>query len=144
MKRLLAVVFAALICVLYAHAGTVKVEAKMAKDKDSKPTDSFSADVPKLYAFFETQGSTKGDKFRGVWIADDVGDAAPANTKIEEASLTADQDNFYGAFALSKPTKGWPEGKYHVDIYAGDDLATSVKFTIGKAGESKEEDSSDE
>ena len=58
--------------------------------------------------------------------------AAPANTKIDEASLTADQDNFFGASTLSKPTKGWPVGKYKVEIYVGDDLATTVSFTIGK------------
>ena len=107
-----------------------KVEAVIAVDKDTKPTDAFDATVPKLYAFFRSTGTSKDDKFRGVWIADDVGSAAPANTKIDEASLAADQDNFYGAFSLSKPTNGWPPGKYHIDIYVNDDLATSVKFTI--------------
>src|SRR5690242_10295537 len=98
MKRLLAVVVAMLICTLYAHAGDMEVDVVLAKDKDSKPTDTFDPTVPKVYAFFKTKGSTKGDKLRGVWIAQDVGDAAPENTKIDEATLTADQDNFYGAF----------------------------------------------
>jgi outer membrane usher protein FimD/PapC len=106
------------------------VEAAIAVDKDTKPTDTFDATVPKLYAFFRSTGTSKDDKFRGVWIADDVGGAAPANTKIDEASLAADQDNFYGAFSLTKPTNGWPPGKYHIDIYVNDDLATTVKFTI--------------
>jgi hypothetical protein len=85
-----------------------------------------------------------------VWIAVDVGDAAPANTKIDESTLTADQDDFYGAFSLTKPTKGWPAGKYRVDIYNGDELATSVKFTIktgkeeGDADDESSDDSSDE
>lgn len=76
----------------------------------------------------------------------DVGDAAPANTKIDEATLTADQDDFYGAFSLTKPTKGWPVGKYRVDIYNGDELATSVTFTIkaGKVQSSAEDESSDD
>ena len=125
---------ATLTCVAYMHAGPMKVEAATAKDQDSKPTTTFSADVPKVYAFFKTHGSEKGDKLRSVWIAEDVGDAAPAGTKIDEAILTADEDDFYGAFSLSKPTKGWPVGKYRVDIYAGDELVTSVKFTIKKAG----------
>jgi len=104
------------------------------------------ADVPKLYAFFRTHGSEKGDKLRGVWIAEDVGDAAPKQTKIDEATLTADQDDFYGAFSLTKPTKGWPVGKYRVDIYAGDEVAISVKFTIknGKTEKESEEESADE
>ncbi|HEY4283468.1 MAG TPA: hypothetical protein VGM62_10430 [Chthoniobacterales bacterium] len=146
MKRLLAVVLIPLVWVSFAHASDIKVDAKMAKDKDSKPTTHFDVDTPQVFAFFHTDGSHKGDKLRAVWIADDVGEAALANTKIDETGLTADKDNFFGAFSLSKPTKGWPEGKYHVDIYAGDDLATSVKFTIGKSEDSEEskEDSSND
>jgi len=28
-------------------------------------------------------------------------------------------------FSPSKPTKGWPVGKYRLEIYVGDDLATN-------------------
>ncbi len=131
-------------------AGGQKVEAVIAKDKDTRPAKSFSANVPKLYAFFRTSGVEKGETLRGVWIAEDVGDAAPKEAKIDEVSLTADDDNFYGAFSLSRPTKGWPAGKYRVDIYVGDKLATSVNFTVkpGKSddqpeNESKEDSSED-
>ena len=136
-----AIAFGALIA-SQIQAGQAKVEAAIAVDQDTKPTTSFSSNVPKLYAFFRTKGTHDGDKLRGVWIAEDVGDAAPANTKIDEATLTADQDDFFGAFSLTKPTKGWPAGKYRVEIYDGDELATSVKFTI-KAGKSKDESEDD-
>ena len=33
-------------------------------------------------------------------------------------------------FSLNKPTKGWPVGKCRLQIYVGDDLATTAKFTI--------------
>jgi hypothetical protein len=146
MKRAIAVLFATWIGVVAVHAADVKVEAVMARDKNSEPTDTFAPNVPKLYAFFKTEGSSKGDKLRGAWIAEDIGDAAPENTTIDEATLTADKDNFYGAFSLSKPTKGWPEGKYRVEIYVGDKLATSVNFTIKKGGktEDSEESSSED
>lgn len=149
MKYLFAII-ATIAVVSHSHAGEMKVEAAIAKDKDTKPTTSFSSDVPKLYAFFKTHGSEKGDKLRGVWIAEDVGAAAPANTKIDEATMTADEDDFYGAFSLSKPNKGWPTGKYRVEIYSGDELATTVKFTIKtgksaeKSGDESDEASSDE
>ncbi len=131
--------------VAQAHAGKFEVEAAIAVDQDTKPTTTFAANVPELYAFFRSTGTHEGDKLRGVWIAVDVGDAAPANTKIDESTLTADQDDFYGAFSLTKPTKGWPVGKYRVDIYNGDELATSVKFTIkaGKAQDAENESSDD-
>ena len=133
------------LCTSLAHAGDAKVEAAIAVDQDTKPATSFAADVPKLYAFFKTKGTEKGEKLRGVWIAEDVGQAAPSNTKIDESTLTADQDDFYGAFSLSKPNKGWPVGKYRVEIYDGDELATTVEFTIGAkkkdSDESKDESS---
>lgn len=144
MKRAFALSIATIICVSLAHAGDAKVEAVMAVDKDTKPATTFAADVPKLYAFFKTKGTEKGDKLRGVWIAEDVGDAAPANTKIDETTLTADQEDFYGAFALSRPNKGWPVGKYKIDIYNGDELATTVKFTIGAAKSKKDAAESEE
>jgi hypothetical protein len=144
MKLKLIPLIAAALFVSHSYAGDMKVEAAIAKDKDTRPATIFPADVPKLYAFFRTHGSEKGDKFRGVWIAEDVGGAAPRQTKIDEASLTADQDDFYGAFSLTKPTKGWPVGKYRVDIYAGDEVATSVKFTIKKSeSANKESDESE-
>jgi hypothetical protein len=131
--------------VAQAHAGTSKIEAAIAVDQDTKPATTFAANVSKLYAFFKSKGTHQGDKLRGVWIAEDVGDDTPKNYKIDEANLTADQDDFYGAFSLTKPTKGWPVGKYRVDIYNGDELATSVQFTIkaGKAHDADEESSDD-
>jgi hypothetical protein len=133
------------LCTSLVHAGDAKVEAAIAVDQDTKPATSFAADVPKLYAFFKTKGTEKGEKLRGVWIAEDVGAAAPSNTKIDESTLTADQDDFYGAFSLSKPNKGWPVGKYRVEIYDGDELAATVEFTIGAkkkdSDESKDESS---
>jgi len=144
MKRTFALLTAAFICASVAYGGDAKVEAAIAVDQDTKPATTFGADVPKLYAFFKTKGTEKGEKLRGVWIAEDVGDAAPANTKIDEATLTADQDDFYGAFSLSKPNKGWPVGKYRVEIYDGDELATTVEFTIGARKKDSEDESSDE
>lgn len=142
-KLFLALVIATSLMAGFAFADKPNVEAIIAVDKDTQPATTFEADVPKLYAFFRSKGTKKGDKLRAVWIADDVGEAAPKNTKIDEAPLDASQDDFYGAFSLSKPTKGWPAGQYHVEIYVGETLATTAKFTI-KAGESKEDDSKED
>lgn len=132
MKRFIAL-FASIVIFASAHAGDVKVESVIAVDGDTKPASTFTTDVPKLFAFFRTKGTEKGDTLRGTWIAEDVGDAAPANTKIDEATITGDEDNFHGAFSLSKPDKGWPVGKYKVEIHDGDELVTTVKFTITAA-----------
>lgn len=106
------------------------VESAIAKDSDTPPATTFAADVPKLYAFFKSTGTHKGDTFRAVWIAEDVGAAAPKETKIDEATLAADTDDFTAAFSMSKPTKGWPVGKYRTEIHLGDKLASTAKFSI--------------
>ncbi|MEY3480202.1 MAG: hypothetical protein RIQ71_977 [Verrucomicrobiota bacterium] len=114
-------------------AGDVKVEAAIAVDEDTEPATSFTADTPKLFAFFRTTGTKKGDELRGEWIAVDVGEAAPANTKIDEATVTGDKDDFFGAFSLSKPTNGWPVGDYKVEIYSGDEVVGTAEFSITAA-----------
>ena len=113
-----------------ASAGTPVVESAIAKDSDTPPATTFTADVPKLYAFFKTSGTKTGDSLRAVWIAEDVGDAAPKETKIDESTLTADKNDFTGGFSLSKPNQGWPVGKYRTEMYLGDKLASTSKFTI--------------
>jgi len=51
----------------------------------------------------------------------DVG--KPGLRKLRTAQCGRDTDG--GVFSLSKPTKGWPVGKYRLEIYVGDDLATN-------------------
>ncbi|MEO6055022.1 MAG: hypothetical protein ABIP97_13525 [Chthoniobacterales bacterium] len=106
------------------------IDAILAKDKDSKPTTVFAVDTPKIYAFWKGTGFKDGDKLRGVWIADDVGEAAPKDTQIDEAEMTVTKADDFGAFSLSRPNKNWPPGKYHIDIYNGADLAKTLNFTI--------------
>jgi hypothetical protein len=146
MKRALALLIGMMICASVARGGDLKVKAVMTTGPKDKPTTIFTTDTPKVLALFQTKGAQKGDKLRGVWIADDVGDAAPANTKIDEKTLTLEGDTGDGNFSCSKPTKGWPAGKYHLDIYANDELATSVKFTIeaAKKTEKESEESADD
>lgn len=129
LAQLCAVVFS-LALSLAASGGTAKVEVAMAKDKDSKPATTFSADLSKIYVFVNATGLSKGDKLRSVWTAEDVCEAAPANTKIDEASLVMEGESFSGSFSLSKPTNGWPVGKYRVDIYRGDETVATARFSF--------------
>ena len=139
MKRALALLIGMMICASVARGGDVKITAVVTSGPEDEPTRIFTTDTPKVLALFKTKGAQKGDKLRGVWIADDVGEAAPANTKIAEKTLTVEGDTDDGDFSCTKPAKGWPAGKYHVDIYANDKLATTVKFTIKAAEKTKKE-----
>ena len=133
MKRtpaFLAVAMMILISASGARAGDVKVKAAFTTASEDSARTIFLTNVPKVVASFKTTGAQSGDKIRGVWVADDVGDAAPPKTKIEETTVTMVPGANGGTFSLSKPNKGWPPGEYHLDIYANDELATVVKFRI--------------
>lgn len=93
------------------------------------PATEFAPDIPKIYCAWKVEGVKGGTPVRGVWIADDVGKVAPPNYKIDEATVTLPIIN-KGTFALSKPNKGFPVGKYRLEIYLGKDLAKSVPFTV--------------
>lgn len=142
MKRTFFLLVPALIFISFARAGEVKVEAYMATGPSGDEKTTFTSDTEKIYTVFKTQGAKNGDKIRGALIAEDVGDVAPANTKVLETKLDMEGDTDDGDFNFSKPTNGWPTGKYRVEIYVNDELATKVKFTIkaAKVNKSKDED----
>jgi hypothetical protein len=135
---------AILICLSVAKAGVVSVKVRMTTGPQDPPSTTFASNTPKLYAIFKTEGAKAGDKIRGVLIAEDVGDVAPANTKVLETILDMDGDTEAGDFSFSKPTNGWPVGKYRVEIYVNDELATKVKFTIKAANSNKHGDEDEE
>ena len=146
MKRTFSVVVplvVSLICLSVVKAGVVSVKVRMTAGPQDPPSTTFASNTPNLYAIFKTEGAKAGDKIRGVLIAEDVGDVAPANTKVLETILDIEGETEAGDFSFSKPTNGWPVGKYRVEIYLNDELATTAKFTI-KAAKKKSSDEEEE
>lgn len=139
MKKTIGLFIAGLIAVATARGGKVKVEAYMTTGPEDEATTSFTSDTTNIFVIFKTKGLKDGDKLHGVLIAEDVGDAAPANTKVLEKELAMDGDTDAGDFKFIKPTNGWPAGKYHVEIYVNDELATKVSFAIKAAPKSKKQ-----
>jgi hypothetical protein len=108
------------------------LHAALAKERLGEPTTRFPLDTEKIFCRWQGDALHEGDKIRAVWIAEDVGDVAPKDYKITETSISADGPQAAGTFTLSRPTKGWPIGKYRVDIYDGEQLAETLKFDITK------------
>jgi hypothetical protein len=137
MNKILLTLTAGLFCIAVTleAAEDIKIKYAMAAGKDSKPATSFASDTPMICVFFEAAGTKKGDTLRSVWTAVDVGDAAPANTKLDEATVTCDRDNYSNVFTCSVP-KGWPVGDYKVEIYNNDKLVAAPEFAITPAGSS--------
>jgi hypothetical protein len=144
MIRIFALLIAALVSASMAHAGNAKIEAVITTGLNADPLTTVPSNAPKVFALYKTNGVQEGDKLRGVWIADDVGNASKG-TKMDEKTVTAEGDTEDGMFSLNKPWRGWSVGKYHIDIYVNSDLATTVKFTIKAPGSKKDsKDDSDE
>jgi len=117
------------VCASIVIAAEVKIDAYVTNNPESEGATIFSPETRTFYAMFKAKGLSPGDKIRGEWIADDVGDAAPVNSKIQETALTAQDATLDAQFSMTKPD-AWARGDYHVDIYVNDKLAAKVKFSI--------------
>ena len=108
-----------------------KISVALAREKLGEVTTEFAPEVAKIYARWQGSELQTGVKIKAVWIAEDVGAVAPPNYKVDETILTVPQPDAAGTFTLGRPTNGWPVGKYRLEIYLGDELTETVKFTIG-------------
>jgi hypothetical protein len=91
------------------------------------PTTEFWPDTAQIVCVWKAEGVKPGTPVRGVWIAEDVGAVAPLNFKIAEATSSLYKK---GSFYLTKPNKGFPVGKYRLEIYLGKELAKTVPFIV--------------
>lgn len=94
------------------------------------PTSTFKTDQPVINLVVTVANAPSDTKVKTVWTAVDVGEAAPANTQIDEAEVTMD-DSGSAHFTLSVPDSGaWPVGKYKVEIYLNDKLDRTLEYTV--------------
>ena len=94
------------------------------------PKVEFPPDTPQIVCIWKSEAVKPGTPVRAVWIAEDVGAAAPPNTKVDEITTSSYTG---GSFYLTKPNKGWPVGRYRLEIYLGKELAKTVPFAIKAA-----------
>ena len=140
MTRILTFLSACVIFASVANAADPQMKVTLTKDKTGgTPATTFDPTVETVFALFKGENLHAGDKLRGVWIAEDVGDAAPPGTKIDEKTVDSPGESATGNFSLSKPDKGWPVGKYKLDVYVNDKLVTTEKFSVAGAGKPNSE-----
>jgi DnaJ domain len=90
-------------------------------------TDTFTPSAT-FHAVVTIAEAPANTNVKAVWYAADVGSAAPANTKIDEYTLTTEGSRNLD-YTL-KPTTTWPVGTYKVEIYENGTLARTVSFTV--------------
>lgn len=108
------------------------LSGSVGKDPAGAATNLFSQKVEKIYARWEGHGLREGAAIRVLWIAENVGDVAPANYKIDETKATATAPDSRGVFTLSRPDDGWAPGDYRVEFYVDDALLDTVRLKIAE------------
>jgi hypothetical protein len=102
----------------------------MAKNKEGEPASKFFSGAQKIYAFWKGDALKAGDRVGIIWIAEHIGYTGQGDKKITEGKVTAYKPDDDGAFSLSRPTEGWPLGNYRVELYVGQTLAETLRFTV--------------
>src|SRR4051812_18284394 len=92
---------------VFAQPSSGKIAPKLvrltvAKENSDDATNRFTTDVHKIRAIWKGAGLKAGDKLHAVWIADDVGEAAPKHTPITASDVTAYKPDDDGIFALGR------------------------------------------
>ncbi len=100
-------------------------------DTGTQAQEAFAADTPKIVIHIELKDPTVGAKIQAAWIAVKT-DGAPANYKIDAATVTVDNAQDEATFGLSKPDAGWPVGAYQVEVSYDGTLEKTVPFSVAK------------
>jgi hypothetical protein len=105
------------------------VEAKLSADTtQGEIAPPFPANAVKLRLKWKPPEETRGQPLEVRWIAADTGGAAPKDHVI--SSSKSDSGKTAGEFTLSKPTQGFPPGKYRVELRQAGKLIYTQDFII--------------
>jgi hypothetical protein len=119
-----------------ANAAKEKTVKKLLVSVSSQPVGGadeteFPSTTQNIYARWQGQLLRNGARVRAVWIAENVGEVAPPNYKIDEASaVVVNSSDAHGKFTLSRPDDGWAPGNYRVEFYLDDTLVDTIKLII--------------
>jgi hypothetical protein len=95
-----------------------------------EPTTTFPTDQAVIHLVVTLKNVPSDTTVKAVWTAVDVGDAAAANTEIDQLEKTIN-DSGNIDFTLSLPSTGvWPVGKYKVELYLDGKLDKTLDFTV--------------
>ena len=102
----------------------------VAKEHDGEPTTEFRSNAPNIFVRWQGAHLPLDAIVRVAWVAEDVGDVAPANFVVDQTATIVGVPEARAQFTLSRPRDGWATGKYRVDVYLVDKLLQSAKVTI--------------
>ena len=115
--------------------GTFTCKA-LENDRCIEPTDRFPPTAEVIHMSYRTKDLPKqGEVYAIRWIAEDVGEAAPPNTVVAtlEEKVTdnpAVATSYVVNSNMTKPTAGWPVGKYRIEVERAGKVETTARFSI--------------
>lgn len=94
--------------------------------------ETFGADAAVLHGVVHVEEAQANSVLKGVWVSIDA--ISVANYEIDSAEQTLGKSGAAAShFALSRPTNGWPVGRYRLDVYLDNQLLGSKTFSVGAA-----------
>jgi hypothetical protein len=103
----------------------------LSDSQDGAAKSTFSPQTPKIFLRTKLVDVPAGSRLRSDWIAEKT-KAAPPNYKIDSVLLKVVPPMNRAGFNFSKPTAGWPEGDYRIDLFIDDKPAEKVRFKVAK------------
>ncbi len=103
----------------------------LSDSKGGAAKSSFNPQTAKIFMHAKLVDVSGGSTVKGDWIAVKTL-VAPPNYKIDSKELKVGALMNQVDFSLSKPTAGWPEGDYRIDLFIDSKPAGNVKFVVGK------------
>ena len=128
---LLAAGVAALLAAGEVAAAPRYTEMVLSDSQDGAAKSTFSPQTPKIFLRTKLVDVPPGSRLKSDWIAEKT-KAAPPNYKIDSVVLTVGPLMNKAGFNFSKPTAGWPEGDYRVDLFIDDKPVEKVRFKVAK------------
>lgn len=101
----------------------------LSEEKDGLSKAVFATTTPKIHLRAKLVDVPRGTKLKAAWIAEKTS-VAPPNYEIDSTELTVGVLGNRADFALSKPTAGWPDGDYRVDLSINGKVVTNVRFKV--------------
>lgn len=92
---------------------------------------TFKPQTAKIFLHAKLVDVPPGSKVKSDWIAVKT-NVAPPNYKIDSVELNVGSLVNSVDFNFIKPTAGWPEGDYRVDLFINGKPAGNVKFQVAK------------
>ena len=96
--------------------------------------NEFNALSPEIHALVQLKDVKEGSELKGNWISVDA--IGEPNYLIKSSTINFEaKGDPYAHFMISRPTNGWPSGKYKLDLYIDGKIAGSAPFTVSKTAQ---------